>query len=308
MRYSPIILFAYNRPIHLQRTLDALKKNKFADKSDLYVFADGAKNSEDEKNVNKVRDIIKDINGFRDVIVNYQNKNVGLRDAIINGVTQVINERNSVIVLEDDIITSPFFLEYMNSALNFSKGRDDIFSVTGFNYPINIPENYKLEFFLLYRASSLGWGTRKTTWNSFMNFNPDFSDFLNSKTLQTKFNIEGDDLTPMLKSQIIENNKSWVILWTFYHFQNNGFCLYPVKTLLRHIGEDTGTHKIDVRKINSAFDPNIKLKLEFKLDGALNTEIEKEVRRLFKLSIIRKIINIFKYDFNSKILSSNKIY
>src|SRR5215213_1521240 len=118
MKTAPIILFTYNRLMHTRATIEALQQNKLSAESDLIIFSDAANNSTQVDNVNKVREFIKTISGFKSVRVIERVRNLGLGENIIAGVTQIVNEYGKVIVLEDDLLTSPYFLQYMNDALN----------------------------------------------------------------------------------------------------------------------------------------------------------------------------------------------
>jgi len=130
MNLASIILFTYNRPNHLQKTLDALKENIYADKSVLYVFSDAAKSEKDSSLVDDVRAIIKNICGFKEVIINLRKENLGLAESIISGVTEVIQNNKKVIVLEDDLLTSHNFLCFMNQALVKYENNKNIFSIS----------------------------------------------------------------------------------------------------------------------------------------------------------------------------------
>ncbi len=155
--FAPIILFVYNRPAHTKQTVESLKNNLLVKESDLFVFSDGPKNNLDEKLVKEVRKYIKGINGFRQINIFEKNENKGLANSIINGVTQVLNEFKKSIVIEDDLVSSPFFVKYMNEALNFYQNENKIFSISGYSYPIDIPVKYNNDIYLLPRASSWGW-------------------------------------------------------------------------------------------------------------------------------------------------------
>jgi hypothetical protein len=62
---APIALFCFNRPIHLKKTLSSLKKNLLFNKSKIYIFADGAKTEKDLIDVDKVRNLVKNLKGFK---------------------------------------------------------------------------------------------------------------------------------------------------------------------------------------------------------------------------------------------------
>jgi len=121
MNLAPIVLFVYDRPDHVKQTVEALKKNELALNSELFIYSDAAKNKNGEDKVIKVRQYIKNLDGFKKVTIFERNKNLGLASSIINGVTKIVNDYGKVIVLEDDLVTSPFFLKYMNEALELYK-------------------------------------------------------------------------------------------------------------------------------------------------------------------------------------------
>ncbi len=164
MNCSPICLFTYNRLSETKETVEALKDNLLASESDLLVFSDGWKNELAKNDVLSVRKFISSINGFKSVKVIESGVNKGLARSIIEGVTQLINEYGSVIVMEDDLITSPNFLSYMNQSLNFYRNNSKVWSVSGFSFPINYPENYGFDNSFGVRASSWGWATWKDRW------------------------------------------------------------------------------------------------------------------------------------------------
>ena len=119
MKYAPIALFVYNRPKHLLKTLNSLKKNAECKDTDIYIFSDGYKigNLEDEDKVNQVRKIIRKINFFKKKIFIKQKSQIGLRNNILNGINFVFKKNSSIIVLDDDLVVSKYFLKYMNESL-----------------------------------------------------------------------------------------------------------------------------------------------------------------------------------------------
>ena len=134
---APIVLFVYNRPWHTKQTIEALRKNELAKDSNLFIYSDEAKNDEARKSVYEVREYIDTIDGFKNITIIKREKNFGLASSIIDGVTKIINKYGKVIVLEDDLITSAYFLNFMNAGLDAFKNRDDIFSITGFSFKPN---------------------------------------------------------------------------------------------------------------------------------------------------------------------------
>ncbi|ETK09663.1 hypothetical protein T231_08720 [Tannerella sp. oral taxon BU063 isolate Cell 6/7/9] len=144
MRLAPIVLFTYNRPVHTRQTIDALLKNEYASESDLIIFSDAPKNCVAEDGVRQTRAYLREITGFRSIKLIERAENMGLAANIIDGVTQVVNEYGRIIVLEDDLLTSPFFLKYMNEALSMYEDANEVISVHGYIFPIKrkLPESF----------------------------------------------------------------------------------------------------------------------------------------------------------------------
>lgn len=107
--FAPIALFVYNRLEHTKQTVEALKANKYAKKSKLFIYSDGYKNEVDKKQVLHVRGYLKSIDGFKSVDIVERQCNIGLAKNIISGITKVVNKYGKIIVIEDDIVTSPYF-------------------------------------------------------------------------------------------------------------------------------------------------------------------------------------------------------
>ena len=244
MKYAPIALFVYNRIDHTKKTVEALQKNKLADKSELFVFSDGARGKKDESAVKDVRVYIRSITGFKNITIAESMKNKGLADSIISGVTDIINAHERIIVLEDDIVTSSYFLKYMNDALTLYENDKNIASIHGYMYPIvaKLPET-----FFIKGADCWGWATWKRGWDLFENDGKKLLNELKKKKLKKEFNFFGAyPYMRMLESQILGINNSWAIRWYASAFLSNRLTLYPGRSLVRNIGMDaSGTHSGD---------------------------------------------------------------
>ena len=170
MTLAPVIVFAYNRPEHLRRTLGELAKNTLAKESVLYVFCDGAKPNASKEQialVEKVREVANAAIGFSEIHVVCAEKNKGLANSIIGGVSEVINKHGRVIVLEDDLLTSPYFLKYMNMALDKYKNYPAVFTISANRPPVKkmtIPADYEYDVFVSLRPFSTGWATWQNKW------------------------------------------------------------------------------------------------------------------------------------------------
>ncbi|MBU0647427.1 MAG: glycosyltransferase family 2 protein [Patescibacteria group bacterium] len=263
MNLAPIALFVYNRSWHTKQTIEALKNNKLATDSDLIIFSDGPKNNDlNQQQVNKVRKYLKTISGFKNIKIVERLENYGLAKSIIIGVTEVINNYGRVIVIEDDLITSRYFLNYMNETLNLYKNDNEVISIHGFIYPIKekLPET-----FFLRGADCWGWATWKRGWNLFETNGQKLLDELETKRLTQEFDFNNSyPFTQMLRDQIKKRNNSWAIRWYASAFLKNKLTLYPGQSLIKNIGFDnSGTHCNGINKINSESNvENIKIKVE----------------------------------------------
>jgi hypothetical protein len=238
---APIALFVYARPDHARRTVEALLNNPEASSSDLIVFSDAARTPDKEYAVRGVREYIAGIQGFRSLTLHHRPRNFGLAKSIIEGVTQVLAVYERVIVLEDDLETSPHFLRYMNEALDLFEEEELVISVHGYVYPVNkaLPEA-----FCLRGADCWGWATWRRGW---VHFNPDgqfLLDELRRQNLLKAFDFNGAySYSEMLKEQINGSNDSWAVRWHASAFLANKLTLYPGRSLTHNIGNDsTGRH------------------------------------------------------------------
>ena len=239
---APVIIFAYRRPGHLKSVLDALRKNDLAPQTTLFVICDGPANAADATAVNKVREVIKEQSeGFADVQPIYRPKNLGLAANIVSGVTELIKQYGEVIVLEDDLVPAPFFLRYMNDALNVYRHEDGVVCIHGYCYPVQtrLPET-----FFLRGADCWGWATWERGWSR---FRPDGKQLLQELTQQgliKRLDFNGMyPYTRMLQDQIAGLNDSWAIRWYASTLLDGGLTLYPHQSLVLNIGNDgSGRH------------------------------------------------------------------
>jgi len=295
----PILLFTYNRVDHLNATIDSLLKNNLAAESDLIIFSDGPKDNTEKNNVARVREQLTKVSGFKSIKIIEREINFGLADSIITGIEETFKEYEKVIVLEDDLVFSNNFLQFMNDALNFYSDHKNIFSISGYSHPLEIPSSYKDDVFILPRASSWGWATWKDRWEKADWAVKDFPEFRKDKILQKAFNRGGEDLTPMLKAQMFGYIDSWAIRWVYAHFKNTAYSIYPVKSKVNHIGDDfSGTHTH--KNIFFSELDNSQSVTKFISNPMPDNNILMSLNNLVKPSLIRKTINYFKYEIMNK--------
>jgi hypothetical protein len=299
MKLAPLILFTFNRPKHTAQTLKALAANEFSSNTNLYIYLDGPRSKEDYIKIKEVREVIqttKTQNIFKSIKVIESKENKGLANSIISGVSLVFLEYNSVIVLEDDLISSNDFLQYMNTSLNKYENNNKIASISGYNPLKKIPNNYKYDAYFSTRTSSHGWATWKSNWSNVDWKAKAYNRFKKSFRLRTAFNSTGYDRANRLDRQINRDAKSWSIIFGFDLFIKNKYTLYPVNSKIINIGWDgSGTHTSDVSvKFNDILKVS-KYPLLLPSEIVLDKKIIKMKRKLFGDSFLMRIKDILTF-------------
>jgi hypothetical protein len=239
---APIALFVYNRPDLTRQTVEALLANTLANQTPLHVFSDAPRDEAASPAVAEVRTYIRSIAGFKIVTIIERETNFGLARSIIDGVTRLCEECGCVIVMEDDLITSPHFLSYMNDALTRYEKEDRVMQISGHIFPV--PEfSQREEALFLPFMTSWGWGTWVRAWKHFDPSAQGWETIKMDSVLRNRFNLDGHyDYSTMLEQQMSGKVDSWAIRWHLSTFLRNGVALFPPQSLVRNIGLDSGTH------------------------------------------------------------------
>lgn len=241
MIYAPIVLFTYNRLKHTQQTVEALRHNELAQASELFVFSDGPTTETEHANVSAVREYLRTITGFKSVNIIKRETNLGLAQSIITGVTDIVNKYDRIIVLEDDLVTSPWFLRYMNEALELYRDEERVISIHGYVYPVKTELPH---IFFLKGADCWGWATWKRGWDLFESDGQKLLNELSLRKLTHRFDFDSSHgYTSMLEGQVSGMNDSWAVRWYASAFLRDKFTLYPGRSLIHNTGNDeSGTN------------------------------------------------------------------
>ena len=244
MTYAPIALFTYSRADHTKLAVESLLKNAEAKESDLFIYSDGPKNENAEKGVRKNREYIYSIknkgeNYFKSVTIIEREKNWGLANSLIAGITEIVNRYGRVIVVEDDLILSPYFLQYMNEALEKYKDDDRVTSISAFLNPIDCeaPETFFLRYFACW-----GWATWKRGWDLLINDDKELLRRLRWR--KHDFDIDGTGpFYGILYCDKIGLNSSWAVRFYASQFLAGKLQLFPGRSMAIQTGLDgSGTH------------------------------------------------------------------
>ena len=238
---APIVLFAYKRPEHLRRTLEALLANPLAKSTDLIVYSDAARDISAQEPVAVVRRLLHDIKGFRSISIRERATNMGLAKSLIAGISEVLSTSEKAIILEDDLVVTEWFLDFMNDALIMYADEQQVASIHGYSYPTSrdLPST-----FFLRGADCWGWATWSRAWKHFNGDSRHLLGELHRQRLTRLFDFDGSyPFTGMLKAQADGSVDSWAIRWYASTFLANMLTLYPGKSLVQNIGHDgSGQH------------------------------------------------------------------
>ena len=243
---APITFFAFNRPYKTYLTLSALSQNKESKDTDLIVFIDGPKNNGETRLINSVEDIVLSFkNSFNSLTINKSDINKGSASSQIIGISKVLRKYQNLIVVEDDILVSEFFLKYMNKALYLYKNDKDVWHINGYNFPNKVKGS---DCYFSSLMICWGWATWSDRWFKHIK-DPLYHDPYYLKEIFDKKMIRELNLgtnTNFFWAQVESNSKghnSWDIFWYCYIFLNKGLCLTPQFSLTRNIGHDgSGIH------------------------------------------------------------------
>jgi hypothetical protein len=291
-RLAPIIIFAYKRPRHLHAVLTALSQCELADKSQVYCYIDGAKCPEDEAAIEQVVAVAGRQWGFKSLVVNQRESNVGLSHNILDGINYITQQHGEVIVLEDDIIVSPTFIIYMNEALQRYANDKRVWHISAATFPVE--REFAQDTFFWRVAMGWGWATWRDRWQHFSK-EPEKLLATWPQTQIEAFNLYGayafwEQVEKNLRGEI----NTWAVFWYATIFQQQGLCLSPVSSLTTNIGFDgSGTHTIGKNQfISASSQRKARKSLTFPDKVEEDAEVVGEIIRSNKILTTRKMQQI----------------
>lgn len=249
---APVVIFSYNRPEHLRRTIDALAKNDLAGQSVLYIYCDGAKpdaSEEQKERISRNREVARGAKGFKELHVVEREKNVGLKNNIVGAVTEIVDRYGRIITLEDDVVPSVGFLIYMNEALELYRDEEKVMHISAYMYPhkTHLPDT----FFFSVPYPGGGWATWKRAWRYYNDDTVQLYEYWKDKW--EMFDVLGGDyLSKQLKKNLEGTMNTWFVKWHAVLLQRGALTLYPAQSLTNNIGFDEDathcfvTNKFDV--------------------------------------------------------------
>ncbi|GHT75459.1 glycosyl transferase [Bacteroidia bacterium] len=294
LNMAPIVLFVYNRPEATQKAIEALQSNLLASETELYIFSDAAKDETVKEKVIAVRKIIHSINGFKTITIIEAGENKGLANSVIDGVSVVLQKYGKAIVLEDDLITSPNFLSFMNQALDFYADNQQVISISGLTFRVDVPKDYQYGVYYTHRMSSYGWGTWLDRWEAIdWNVN-DYNSFKYNLKKNLQFMKGGEDLPRMLAAYMKGKINSWAIRFCYHQYKTGTYTVYPTQSKVDNIGfGKKGTNTVRQKKYDVIdFAESCETVFSFPDKVFINRHINKSFLRKYR-TINRIIANYF---------------
>ena len=307
---APICIFVYKRYETTKQMLESLLRCPECSDSELYVFMDEARNDHEAPQVEKVRALFDDIQGFKEVHPYPARMNKGMARSVIDGVTLVLQQHESIIVLEDDLVVSPDFLTFMNSAIESYQSRSDIWSISGYTPKLKEIEKFDPKgVFLVPRAQCWGWATWRDRWETVDWDVEDFNKLSHNKKLRESFDMGGNDLFRTLEMERRERIESWAVRWAYAASKQNKWTVNPMlskvqniglKSSESHVGWHDERHNVELIGNATVVDPNIQI----------NNTLMYAFKKHHDLSIISKIgyfmrLHNLGYDFIKRLLHRN---
>lgn len=292
---APVGISVYGRISHLKETVNALKKNILAKDSEVYFFSD-APLAGDEKIVLNIRAYIRSIKGFKKTHLIERKENNRVKNNR-GGMKFLLEKYGKLIWLEEDIVTAPGFLTFMNEALDFYKSDGDILSISGYAPPI-IPQPLLKDVFVLKRFTAWGFATWKNKFDPF-NFaitNQDFEKVIFDKRRVTDFAKHGKDMLPMVMADYNKKIDALDVKIMFYQYLHDKYTVYPSLSLVQNIGHDgSGVHCGVTTKfyINKLWEK--KESFKFIISPSLDEEVVKANFKFRQPKLKYRVINFLKF-------------
>jgi hypothetical protein len=233
-----LCVVAYRRSEKLRQVLRQVAYYKKPEES-VMIFCDGARGTGDADDVAQTQEVARQFDKINEARVVASPVNLGLARNVTGAVTSGLSELDACIVLEDDLVMAPGYLDFMRWALQNARDEQEIMHVSGYSLP-GVQEASGRTYTLPI-ISSWGWGTWRDRWKQ----NLSLAD---AKPHWEKIEAEGrvnefdfhcrSKFSTMIRDRFIGKNNSWAILWYLSVFLNRGRSLYPGCSLVQNQGFD----------------------------------------------------------------------
>ncbi len=238
-----MLIHGFNRPDRLHDLIDSLRNTA---PRTVYVAVDGARANHPGEGdlVRRCQQVISEIDWTTDVRTQFHQHNIGLQRACPEAISWVLEEFESVIVLEDDVVVGPQFMDFASRALSRFRERSDIFAVSGYNLVPNAHlSNPDAATRLSRIPETYAWGTWRRAWN---HYDPELT-WARGCSLGELATIVGSAAAAARWKQnfsLARHSRisTFSYRWAASMWSQNGYCLSPNKNLVTYHGYTSGTN------------------------------------------------------------------
>ncbi len=235
---APVVMISYNRPDWIQLSLNNVALAHGAVDHEIFVFIDGPRSEGDRILQDRICEIavsykqkLPKLNIIR------RDRNYGCRGNIVDAISTVITQYGKVIVIEDDVLVSRTFLEYMDDALKFYKDDKKIWSINAYQSPeLHIPKDYPYDIYLNPINLCWGWGTWKDRWEQVDFDMEDWPVMRTNSDMIARLNRSGRHILGMIESQFAGRLRTWDVQCTYHVIKNGLMSVEPRYQLSKNIG------------------------------------------------------------------------
>lgn len=235
---APVVVYTYTRLAHLKRTVAALRANHLASKTDIFIVSDGPKNEEAKSSVRDLRNYVDSIDGFNSVNRIYREKNIGIFQSVLQAEQPLISDYGRLITIEDDIVTSANFLDFINAGLDYHEASDNIYTISGYCHPIEISTNHEFDSWKCPWFCPWGYGIWKKKYDQIdLHKNPIY-EISSNKDLFKILKESGDFFIDTLYSDVLGGISATDARICGQMLQKNLHTVMPTKSKVLNIGCD----------------------------------------------------------------------
>lgn len=285
---APVGLSTYSRLDHLRQSISALQKNTLAGQSELFVFSDAPQPGDEDK-VNAVRRYLRTVSGFKTVTIMERTSN----NRVANnrgGIEELLNTYGKIVFLEEDVITAPGFLQFMNDALHFYQDNPQIGSISAYCPAMDIPDAYPHDCFALTRFNP--WGV--ALWKRYYRMNTPITKqaylqvFNDKKRVRMLARSVGQEALRIIRMDVEGELDAGDMKSIFWQFVEGKLTIYPKKSLTYNVGQDgSGLHMGVTGKWDLSEVWDKESGFGFVKDITVNEEIRKAHYDFYKIPVVK---------------------
>ena len=307
---SAVTLIFFNRPDTLQKVFEKVRE---ARPPKLFLVQDGARegNVSDAERILQCRRIVENIDWECEVHKDYSERNLGCGIRPQSGITWVLSQVDSTIILEDDCVPDLSFFAYCDELLERYAHDERICYISGLNHF----EEWDFggsSYGFTKGGAIWGWATWRRAW---MRYDYEINKIQDKYIQKQIMHAVSGEVSRV--SSWIETNKKvtedvrlsyWDVQWGFTKYAQNQLVIVPKNNLINNIGvgmDSTHAHFVEsIHKKYSDFNNMPVCALDFPLvhpwhvlpdkdyDDMLIQCKKKKKKSLFRTALMKRILKM----------------